>query len=440
MNNLKLEDIKDNLLNKLSLASSLMLGINIFNLIFVFCLHITLTRHMGAENYGGYYFTITLITILSIFTKAGADTLLIRYLPKYVSENCFELVKGVMTYITKRTAIYCFFVVVISILIINILNYYYDNFNKTEYYYGLLLLPCLSFLHITQAKLTGFKLVIKSQVPERVIFPLFFVLSVLIISDLGETILTAREALVLHVSGIVISFILAKYLLSNHIKDKFVTVKEKYNKTAWKNSSRSLIFIAASYMIMNQIDILMVGVLIDKEQSGIYGVAARIAILVAYGLHATNLVLAPYVSKLYTEDRITNLKLILQKTAKYNLMLSTILCTAILIFSSEILSVFGDGFVNGRAVLMILCFGQIINVMAGSTGVLMTMSGNEYTAARIMFVAVVLNIILNILLIPRMGMEGAAVATATATVFWNALMLIYSCKRIGINTSAIKIS
>ena len=78
--------------------------------------------------------------------------------------------------------------------------------------------------------------------------------------------------------------------------------------------------------------------------------------------------------------------------------------------------------------------------MAGSTGVLMTMSGNEYTAARIMFVAVVLNIILNILLIPRMGMEGAAVATATATVFWNALMLIYSCKRIGINTSAIKIS
>ena len=50
MNNLKLEDIKDNLLNKLSLASSLMLGINIFNLIFVFCLHITLTRHMGSRK------------------------------------------------------------------------------------------------------------------------------------------------------------------------------------------------------------------------------------------------------------------------------------------------------------------------------------------------------------------------------------------------------
>lgn len=281
---------------------------------------------------------------------------------------------------------------------------------------------------------------IKSQIPERVLFPLFFVLSIWFFSNVFELTLTAREALVLHISSIILSFILAKYLLLKHIKDKFVSVKEKYNKTEWRNSSRSLIFIAASYMVMNQIDILMVGVLLDKEQSGIYGVAARVAILVAYGLHATNLILAPYVSKLYTEKKITNLKLILKKTAKYNLMLSVVLCVSILTFSTEILSVFGDGFVNGKTVLMILCFGQIMNVMAGSTGVLMTMTGNEFSAARIMMAAVVLNIILNILLIPYMGMEGAAVATAAATIFWNVLMLTYSCKRIGINTSAIGIS
>lgn len=146
--NIEIEDIKDNLLNKLSLASTIMLSINIFNLIFVFCMHIILTRYLGAENYGIYYFTITLVTVLTIFTKAGADTLLIRYVPKYVSENSLGLVKGVMSYIIKRTAYNCVVAFLICVLVIIILNQYYGTDDYSEYYYGLFLLPCLSFLHI----------------------------------------------------------------------------------------------------------------------------------------------------------------------------------------------------------------------------------------------------------------------------------------------------
>ena len=62
----------------------------------------------------------------------------------------------------------------------------------------------------------------------------------------------------------------------------------------WKKSSRSFILITASYLILSHIDVLMIGILQDKEQSGIYAIASRIAALVAYGLYVSNIILMPY--------------------------------------------------------------------------------------------------------------------------------------------------
>ena len=56
---------------------------------------------MGANNFGFYFFIVTLITTLAIFSKNGLDLLVIRFIPKYIVEN-----KGLYVYasspITER--------------------------------------------------------------------------------------------------------------------------------------------------------------------------------------------------------------------------------------------------------------------------------------------------------------------------------------------------
>ena len=104
----------------------------------------------------------------------------------------------------------------------------------------------------------------------------------------------------------------------------------------WKKSSRSFILITASYLILSHIDVLMIGILQDKEQSGIYAIASRIAALVAYGLYVSNIILMPYISSLYSEKRYLSLERILKKISRYNFIIAGLIFIIIYILISKI--------------------------------------------------------------------------------------------------------
>ena len=65
------------------------------------------------------------------------------------------------------------------------------------------------------------------------------------------------------------------------------------------------------------------------------------------------------------------------------------------------------------------------------------MTGNERGVAYVMGAGVVLNILLNLLLIPLLGMIGAAIATASGIIFWNIVLLVETRKRLGVDASIL---
>jgi O-antigen/teichoic acid export membrane protein len=91
----------------------------------------------------------------------------------------------------------------------------------------------------------------------------------------------------------------------------------------------------------------------------------------------------------------------------------------VIIYNQEILTIFGEEYIVGGVVLMILTFGQFINAAVGPTGTILIMSGKQNYEVFNSIAICTLNIILNILLIPRMGISGAAVATASSIVIIN---------------------
>ena len=147
----------------------------------------------------------------------------------------------------------------------------------------------------------------------------------------------------------------------------------------------------------------------------------------------------PYISSLYSEKRYLSLERILKKISRYNFIIAGLIFIIIYIFRYELLRLFGTDFIGGENALIILCIAQVINVIAGSVGALMTMSGNEKYLSSVMLFSVLLNIIFNSILIPKMGIEGAAIATGLSIIFWNCILLIHANNKIGINPSIINI-
>ena len=426
--------------NKVSKNTICIFLIHLSNVVITFLFYIYLSRIMGANNFGFYFFIVTLITTLAIFSKNGLDLLVIRFIPKYIVENKYNKLIGITKYVNDRAIKNCMIIFTIYVSIIFLLNQFSPIENISIYFIGILFLPILTLLQLNQAKLNGFKEIILSQLPERIILPLSIIIFVYFLSIIFGIKLNSLNILYIHLLTLFIVYFISNFWLNREINKYSFVEKPIYLHKEWESISKNLILITVGHMIFTNIDVLMIGVILDKENSGIYGIASRISVFIAFGLFAINTVIAPQISKLYSENNINRLKLLLLTSSRYNLIFTILFFVLIIYFNLEILNIFGIEFSRGSTALIILCAGQLVNVITGSVGVLMTMTGLELYAARIIIFSIILNIILNLILIPFFGIEGAAVATTFTVSISNILMLYYSIRETGINASPLRLS
>ncbi|MGH2542589.1 MAG: polysaccharide biosynthesis C-terminal domain-containing protein, partial [Ardenticatenaceae bacterium] len=165
------------------------------------------------------------------------------------------------------------------------------------------------------------------------------------------------------------------------------------------------------------------------------------ATLVAFTLTAANMVLAPYIAQLYAAGDNTRLQHMVTRGAQVILLTALPVAGTFIFFGEPILaSVFGDAYRAGAAALAILCLGQLVNAGAGSVGLILNMTGHERDTAVGVAAAAAANLILNLILIPRFGIEGAAVATAVSLATWNVLLCRRVYRRVGIRSAAFHFS
>src|SRR5690606_14902262 len=98
-----------------------------------------------------------------------------------------------------------------------------------------------------------------------------------------------------------------------------------------------------------------------------------------------------------------------------------------------------DPFRTGYVALLILVFGQLINAGMGCVVVLLNMTGHERDTLNGVAVAAVANLLLNFLLIPRFGINGAAASTAVSLALWNILLARTVAKRLGLSSGPLQL-
>jgi len=104
------------------------------------------------------------------------------------------------------------------------------------------------------------------------------------------------------------------------------------------------------------------------------------------------------------------------------LVITPLILTAIFYAKFFIITLFGEKYLSGYPALQILLIGVLFYVVASANHNFLAGIGKPKTVTIIILLAAVLNVLLNLLLIPRWGINGAALAT-TASYF---LMLIFS--------------
>jgi len=207
----------------------------------------------------------------------------------------------------------------------------------------------------------------------------------------------------------------------------------------WLRISFSFFLLDVLYNINSRIDIFLIGILRnDPTEVAACNIVIKLAELVGIGLFLVNMLLAPLVSKYIVKNEIPKLQEAVTYTARLALFISLPLFIFLLIFGNKVLGLFDVASAASFKSLMILSFAQLINVFMGSVGVILSMSGNQRYSIYTLAVSIVLNIVLDIILIPRMGLMGVAIASGTSLIVWNFLLYIIVRKKTNLKTTGLK--
>jgi O-antigen/teichoic acid export membrane protein len=168
----------------------------------------------------------------------------------------------------------------------------------------------------------------------------------------------------------------------------------------------------------------MVGYFLASDDVGVYKVAVKAASLVLMSLAALNAIFVPIISSLYHRREKEKLSSVLKTVTRWGLTLALLMVLVLTVSSREIMMIFGSNFVLGISSLLIICLGQLIHVGAGASAQVLIMSGKEKIESLNDIIVLLLNVVLNLILIPKFGIFGAAISTALCLVVLNILRVI----------------
>ena len=151
-------------------------------------------------------------------------------------------------------------------------------------------------------------------------------------------------------------------------------------------------------------------------------------------MQVTNASIAPKLASLYDESKISEMQLMVQRVTKGLAIVGLLFITFFIVLGQWLLDFWGAGFQEAYWVLVILSIGQFFNMATGCSGMILVMCGFEKIHGYISLVAVILNIILNVLLILSYGALGAAIATAITATFANLTKFVFVRKKLKIST------
>jgi O-antigen/teichoic acid export membrane protein len=95
---------------------------------------------------------------------------------------------------------------------------------------------------------------------------------------------------------------------------------------------------------------------------------------------------------------------------------------------------FGSSFAAGRTTLILITIGALFNAMAGNVDQILNMTNNQKSVKNIFILGFLLNVILNLFLIPKYGIEGAATSSLITNIVVNIVFVIIIKKKLGFLT------
>ena len=380
-------------------------------LLLTFLTSIFISRFYGAETTGLYYLFLSILALLSLFTKYGLDRSLVKVIALHDYPKEKNVIRGIWLSAITASSILCIITIVVSLTLVELDFITAQMKSNISYlYYTLFCIIPFTIIFINASAMRGIRKNIPSSTVETILIPLTFIALLAFFYYLG----IHRNIFEFYFAACLITFVISSFLLYRMLQNNEPAIKHNV-KDLIRNST--LIFgINATNFIAEWGATFILSSYDSLESIGIFNICVRITSIFSILMLVLNNITDPIFSKLHHENKINEISKLAGQSAKLLNIVGLPLIAIIYIYSDVILSTFGDEFIQGAIILKILLIGQACNFLSGSAGYILIMTGHNRIMLSLTITVSILQVILFIAFIPTYGILAAAIITATTTV------------------------
>jgi len=381
-------------------------------------------RFFDPAEIGLFQLVFSIVALITLFTDAGISDAIVRYVAYYLGKGKPELAKGVYKYSLFLFALLSFGIAVIFFLMIPIITEFYNNPALLPILYIAAVYVLLTFFNKGFAFIVALK---KVKLNAKLnIFQQFLkvFLTVVFAFWLGAT----AEALMLAVLfGLGISWIIGFfYSLKSYQK---IPKKPKYSWSLFKSQVLpfSIVVAATSSMVVliSVMDKIMLGSLLVGQFSakevasliGHYSVCFGFAGSLLLFTTAISSIFLPVLSGLHGKNKLSEIRQTSHRVIYWLVLLSTPIFMVFLAFPSQILTILSPNYIQDRLIFMILSVGFFSVLFGWVQAVQFVALRKNKINLLVGCLGAILNIILNLLLIPQYNILGAAISYMITFIF-----------------------
>lgn len=389
--------------------------------VFTFTRRLIIIRVLTESGYGLFSLGMSILLFVYALSTLGLDSGAQRYIALYRGRNDPQGVKGTIYTAGGLSAISILVITAGLMLCAKPIASLLDKPDLAWVLFTLaFMMPAMRFVCLVSAFYQGFEIIWVKALLVEVGVSFLTMVAVIVALLLDGGLLGVLLAYIL--GYLVVLIVTAAFLFWKFPVDLRSTTA-RYDVRLLLSFSIPLAFAAVAREIMVYIDTIMLGYFETARQVGIYNAAVPLYRILPLFLMALGFIYSPVAARLIGEKKGAALDRLYTSVTKW-LFLFTIpgLCICLFYPSDIIALLFGTRYTGAAFALQMLALGELIHTLLGPNARTLVAFGRT----RIIMVATIstgaVNMLLNLWLIPRYGINGAAMATAVSLVLLNLMV------------------
>jgi O-antigen/teichoic acid export membrane protein len=393
---------------------------------------IVLARMYGPAQLGFYVLGVTVVGLASTLARFGMEISIVRFVAEYRAAGNPSKVRG--TILLSLWVSLALSLALSSLAFLGagfLANEVFDKPSLESIFRVISLsIPFVTVMNMILWTTQGFQTVKYATYVREVSQPLISLGLIVIFYFLGSKVLGAVVAYVISMaagSALGLYYLIRIFpgLLDRNLPPEF-------EGRVFFGVSVPILLTTVTEYVNAWIAIALAGAILTGEEVGIYSAAARTATLAGVVYIAFDGIFAPIISDLHRRGLLEELDYLYKEVSRWIFTSGLIVFSVLSLLSRDILAVFGEAFVAGWMVLVIIAASHLFSSSIGATNRVLSMTGHQNVVMLATVGAAATALVGSATLIPFYGILGAAWATAASVVLSNAIALAAIYRRMNL--------